>query len=37
MKQSPSSRRVNEQLREVISSIMLFEMSDPRLERVTIT
>lgn len=37
MKQSPSSRRVNEQLREVISSIMIFEMSDPRLERVTIT
>lgn len=37
MKQSPSSRRVNEQLREVVSSIILFEMSDPRLERVTIT
>ncbi len=37
MKQSPSSRRVNEQLREVVSSTILFEMSDPRLERVTIT
>ena len=37
MKQSSSSRRVNEQHREVISNIMIFEMSDPRLERVTIT
>ncbi|MDO4182782.1 MAG: 30S ribosome-binding factor RbfA [Coriobacteriia bacterium] len=37
MKQSSSSRRVNEQAREVISSILLFEISDPRLQLVTIT
>lgn len=37
MKQSSSNRRVNEQAREVISEILLFEISDPRLEMVTIT
>ncbi len=37
MKQSGSSRKVNEQAREVIASIMLFEISDPRLDLVTIT
>lgn len=37
MKQSSSSRRVNEQAREVIASILLFEISDPRLDMVTIT
>lgn len=37
MKQSSSSRRVNEQAREVISEILLFEISDPRLDMVTIT
>lgn len=37
MKQSSSNRRVNEQAREVIASILLFEISDPRLQMVTIT
>ena len=37
MKQSASNRRVNEQAREVISEILLFEISDPRLDMVTIT
>lgn len=37
MKQSSSNRRVNEQAREVISEILLFEISDPRLDLVTIT
>ena len=37
MKQSSSNRKVNEQAREVIASILLFEISDPRLELVTIT
>lgn len=37
MKQSSSNRRVNEQAREVISEKLLFEISDPRLDMVTIT
>lgn len=37
MKQSSSNRKVNEQAREMIASILLFEVSDPRLELVTIT
>ncbi|MEF2559691.1 MAG: 30S ribosome-binding factor RbfA [Eggerthellaceae bacterium] len=37
MKQGSSSRKVNEQAREVIASILLFEISDPRLGMVTIT
>ena len=37
MKQSASNRKVNEQAREVIASILLFEISDPRLELVTVT
>lgn len=37
MKQSSSNRSVNEQAREVISEILLFEISDPRLDMVTIT
>lgn len=37
MKQGSSSRKVNEQAREVIASILLFEVSDPRLADVTIT
>ncbi|MDR2721737.1 MAG: ribosome-binding factor A, partial [Coriobacteriaceae bacterium] len=36
MKQSSSNRKVNEQAREVISSLLLFEISDPRLRLVTI-
>ena len=31
------NRKVDEQAREVISSILLFEVSDPRLQLVTIT
>ena len=37
MKQGSSSRKVNEQAREVIASILLFEISDPRLNMVSIT
>lgn len=37
MKQTPASRRVNEELREKVASILLFEISDPRLELVTVT
>lgn len=37
MKQGSSSRKVNEQAREVTASILLFEMTDPRLNMVTIT
>ncbi len=37
MKQSSSNRKVNEQAREVIANILLFETADPRLNMVTIT
>ncbi len=37
MKQGASSRKVNQQAREVIANILLFEISDPRLALVTIT
>lgn len=37
MKQGASNRKVNEQAREVIASILLFDISDPRLDLVTIT
>ncbi|MEE0705234.1 MAG: 30S ribosome-binding factor RbfA [Adlercreutzia sp.] len=37
MKQSASNRKVNEQAREVIASILLFDVFDPRLHMVTIT
>ena len=37
MKQSSSSRKVNEQAREALANILLFEVSDPRLHMVTIT
>lgn len=37
MKQGTSNRRVNEQAREVIAGILLFEISDPRLRMVTVT
>ena len=36
MKQGSGNRKVNEQAREVIASILLFEISDPRLALVTI-
>lgn len=37
MKQGASSRRVNEQARQVIAEILMFEISDPRLDMVTVT
>lgn len=37
MKQSAANRKVNEHAREVIAHILLFEISDPRLQLVTIT
>ena len=37
MKQSPRTRKVNEAVREAVSSILLDEISDPRLELVTVT
>lgn len=37
MKQNSSSRRVNEQARQVIAETLMFEMSDPRLAMVTVT
>ena len=37
MNQNSSSRRLNEQAREVIASALLFDISDPRLSMVTIT
>lgn len=37
MKQGSSNRKVNQQAREVIANILLFEISDPRLDLVTIT
>ncbi|WP_165246789.1 30S ribosome-binding factor RbfA [Adlercreutzia sp. ZJ141] len=37
MKQGASNRKVNEQARETIASILLFDISDPRLSLVTIT
>lgn len=36
MKQGSGNRKVNEQAREVIASILLFEISDPRLALVTV-
>lgn len=37
MKQSSANRKVNEQAREVIAGILLFDIADPRLRLVTIT
>ncbi|MBQ9021700.1 MAG: 30S ribosome-binding factor RbfA [Eggerthellaceae bacterium] len=37
MKQGSSNRKVNEQAREVIANALLFDVSDPRLNMVTIT
>ena len=37
MKQNASSRKANAQAQEVIASILLFDISDARLERATIT
>ena len=37
MKQKPSSRKTNEEAREVIASILLYDIRDPKLSLVTIT
>ena len=37
MKQTNATRRAGEQLREKLGSILLFEISDPRLDLVTVT
>ncbi len=37
MKQNQATRRLGEQLREKLGSILLFEISDPRLDLVTLT
>ena len=37
MKQTPVTRRLGEQLREKLGYILLFEISDPRLDLVTLT
>ncbi|WP_251230713.1 30S ribosome-binding factor RbfA [Adlercreutzia aquisgranensis] len=37
MKQSAANRKVNERAREIIAHILLFEISDPRLDLVTVT
>lgn len=37
MKQQPYSRRINEQAREKLGYILLFELSDPALELITLT
>ena len=34
---SPGARRANEQVREQVANIVLFDISDPRLDMVTIT
>ena len=37
MKQTPVTRRLGEQLREKLGYILLYEVSDPRLDLVTLT
>jgi ribosome-binding factor A len=37
MKQNQNSRRVNEQAREKLAQILLFETSDPALQMITVT
>ena len=37
MKQSPASRRSSEELRAKIANVLLLEVSDPRLELITVT
>lgn len=37
MKQGSQNRKVNQQAREVIANILLFEIADPKLSLVTIT
>lgn len=37
MKQTSNTRRLNEQAREVVASLLVTEVSDPRIELVTVT
>ena len=37
MKQTPASRKANENLRSRIASVILFHIADPRLEMITVT
>ena len=37
MKQTPRTRKMNETVREAVASILLDEISDPRLDLVTVT
>lgn len=37
MKQTPNTRRLGEQAREVIASLLVTEVSDPRIRLVTVT
>jgi ribosome-binding factor A len=37
MKQTPNSRRLSETAREIVASIIATEVSDPRLELITVT
>jgi ribosome-binding factor A len=37
MKQTPNTRRLGEQAREVIASLLVSEVSDPRVELITVT
>lgn len=37
MKQTPASRKANEQLRSKIANVILLHIADPRLEMVTVT
>jgi ribosome-binding factor A len=37
MKQTPASRKTSEILREKVASIILLEISDPRLDMITVT
>ena len=37
MKQNSSRRRINEQARQVIAEIIMFEVADPRVAMVTVT
>ena len=37
MKQTPASRKSNEELRNRVASVILFHISDPRLQLITVT
>jgi ribosome-binding factor A len=37
MKQTPQSRKINEAIRTAVASILLMQVSDPRLAQITVT